>query len=145
MAAITANRAIIKERFVAADEIDAKDLKCPNCGSKTYVLGGNSQVGRKEDWQDGQLVHAETDMNHVFELEQIEYLGCMTRSLIKPSEVMGLERNVRDLRESLIELTGQDPYGRGKPNESRQDRSRRVDWSQPAGGCMTPYSNLSIT
>jgi hypothetical protein len=116
MERIIANQTIIREQFVSADEIDAKDLKCPNCGSKTYVLVGNSQVGRKEDWQEGQLVHTDLDKNHVFELEHIECLGCMTRSLIKSKEMTDLERVNEIFRKRLLELTGVDPYGEARPN-----------------------------
>ena len=107
---------VMMEQFVSAEDIDEKNVVCPQCKANSFVLIGNSQVGRKEDWQNGQLISTECDTNHVFELEIIECLYCNTRSRIKPTEMMRLEQRNQILRKKVMDLTGEDLYGEGKPN-----------------------------
>lgn len=102
---------VMMEQFVSAADIDGSDIKCPRCGSTSYVLIGNSQIDRKEDWQNGALVHTELGKIHMFELEIIECLTCVTRSRIKTAEVMALELVNQQLLKRIAELTEEDPAG----------------------------------
>jgi hypothetical protein len=107
---------LMTDQFVSAGDLDDKNIKCPQCGSDTYVLIGNFQISRMEDWQSGQLLNTTLGEEHVFELEIIECLSCKTRSRVKPQEMMNLEKVNQTLRAKIIDLTGEDPYGHGKPN-----------------------------
>lgn len=111
-----ASALFLMDQYVAARDILQDDLECPSCKSKTFSLVGNSQISRREEWQDGQIVHTDTGEEHVFEVEQIECLNCLTRSRIRPSAWQDTVLDNQKLRARIIELTGVDPFGAGKPN-----------------------------
>ncbi len=114
-----AQRAIVRNEFVGAEDIDGNGVRCPRggCGSTTLMLYGNSQVTRVETLAEGKITNVKLDeSSHAFELEVIECLTCGTRWHIKTREVMELERRNEALRQLVIQATGKDPYGVGKAN-----------------------------
>ena len=114
-----AQRAIVRNEFISAEDINREDVRCPRdgCGSNTLMLYGNSQVTRVETLEDGKITNVKLDeSSHAFELEVIECLVCGTRWHIKTREVMELERRNESLRQLVIQATGKDPYGVGKAN-----------------------------
>lgn len=111
-----ASSIVMMEQDVSAEDIDAQNIRCPNCKSATFVLYGNSQVSRTEAWENGVATFTETDpKSHAFEVESIECLHCMTRSKIKTTEVMTLKRQAYFLRQVVMDLGGPDPFGLGRP------------------------------
>lgn len=108
----------MKEQFVSVADISDNNINCPHCGSKTYVLIGNDQIGRMEDWQNGQLIHTTLgdESTHFFELEVIECLACRTRTRVKTVEMIYLVKTNEALRRQIQDLTGRDPYGQSRPN-----------------------------
>ena len=111
-----ASSIVMMEQDVSAEDIDPRNIRCPNCKSTTFVLYGNSQVSRTEAWENGAATFTETDpKSHAFEVESIECLHCMTRTQIKTTEVMTLKRQTYQLRQAVIDLGGPDPFGLGKP------------------------------
>jgi hypothetical protein len=104
-------------RDVSVEDIDASNVRCPRCASKTLTLSGISLVNRIETMEKGEITNVKIDEStHCFQLEFIDCLQCSTRYRIKTREVVGLERSLELLRERLISLTGEDPLGWGKPN-----------------------------
>ena len=105
------------EESVGADRIDVKDLRCPQCLSRSFVAYGTSSVNRREVWETGVAVSFSVDpATHAFYPTVIECLHCMIRSRIKSVEVTQLENQVFALRTQIQDLTGEDPLGLGKEN-----------------------------
>lgn len=111
-----ATRALVKEEFIGADQLNSKDIRCPHCHGNTLVLYGNSQIQRIESLVNGEVESCQTDPNtHCFELEMMDCLACDIRFRIKTREVMELEKRNEELRQMVIEATGNDPFGMGRP------------------------------
>ena len=71
-----ASSIVMMEQDVSAEDIDPRNIQCPNCKSTTFVLYGNSQVRRTEAWENGVVTFTETDpKSHAFEVEAIECLA----------------------------------------------------------------------
>jgi hypothetical protein len=114
-----AQRGIVRNEFIGADDINGNCVRCPRdgCASTTLMLYGTSQVTRVETLEEGKVVAMKVDeSSHAFELEVIECVTCATRWHIKTREVMELERRNEELRQLVITTTGDDPYGVGKAN-----------------------------
>ena len=64
-----ASSIVMMEQDVSAEDIDPRNIRCPNCKSTTFVLYGNSQVSRTEAWENGVANFTETDpKSHAFEV-----------------------------------------------------------------------------
>jgi DNA-directed RNA polymerase subunit RPC12/RpoP len=112
-----ANKAIIQEEIVNAADIDPNSIRCPRCKGDTLILKGNSQIAREEVMEKGEIISVNTNADsHAFELEVIECMPCDRRFIIKTREVFQLEQSNESLRQLVIEATGKDPYGLGRPN-----------------------------
>jgi len=64
-----ASSIVMMEQDVSAEDIDPRNIRCPNCKSTTFVLYGNSQVSRTEAWDFGSVsVKVTTPFSHAYVL-----------------------------------------------------------------------------
>lgn len=112
-----AKELVMMELSVTAESINASDMRCPQCSSRTFVSFGFSTMARKEVWENGVSVSFEIDpTTHVFEPDLIVCLHCQTQTRIKAGELSRLERQVSDLRQQILDMSGEDPMKLGVPH-----------------------------
>lgn len=109
-----AQKAVMMNEMVNAEDINPKDIRCPRCKGQTLILRGNFQIAHEEILQEGKLVESKSmPETGAFELEIMDCTACSVRFLIKPKEVYELEAMNLLLRNQVIELGGKDPFGVG--------------------------------
>jgi hypothetical protein len=108
---------VFKEEVIPASAVkltgNSSMPVCPKCGKQDLVLHGNMSFPHREIAVAGMIEETSTDWEtkQPFELTQFDCVPCSIRYVIRSDESFALHREVANLREMIVKVTGKDPYG----------------------------------
>lgn len=99
--------------ILQASKVVIDPLRCPHCKGQDLVVYGQLSYPHEEVWKNGQVIEKKTnwEIKENFALEAFDCLQCLIKFHIKSDTEVDLAIENGELRDTIVKVTGKDPYG----------------------------------